>query len=49
MRWVMGKVDAFGNVALEAGVASLEKLLLVVVGAADNVDSLLSSSGLRKC
>lgn len=43
---VLDKFDALGDVALEAVIASLEELLLVVVGAADDVDSLLSTAWL---
>jgi hypothetical protein len=46
-RRVLGELDALGDVALQAVVASLEKLLLVVVGTADNVDSLLGTAGAK--
>jgi hypothetical protein len=44
----MDEFDALGDVALEAVVTSLEKLILVVVSAADNVNSLLGTVGLYK-
>lgn len=37
----MDEVDTFGDVALETGVGSFEQLLLVLIGAADNVDNIL--------
>ena len=39
----LGELNTLGNVALEAGVASLEKLLLSSVGRSDNVLSLLDT------
>jgi hypothetical protein len=44
----MDEFDALGDVALEAIVTSLEKLLLVIVGAADDVNRLLGTVGLYK-
>jgi hypothetical protein len=46
-RRVLGEVDALGDVAFQAVVASLEQLLLVVVDAADDVDGLLSTAGAK--
>lgn len=46
LRRVLDELDTLDNVALEAGVASLEKLLLVFVGAWDDVDGLFCSLGL---
>jgi len=46
-RRVLGELDALGDVALQAVVASLEQLLLVVVGAADNVNGLLRTAGAK--
>src|SRR5690349_936982 len=43
-RRVLGELDALGDVALQAVVASLEQLLLVVVGTADDVDGLLGTA-----
>jgi len=43
---VLDELDALGDVATKALVASLEKLLLVVVCAADDVDGLLGTAGL---
>lgn len=43
---VRNEFDALGDVAVEAVVAGLEKLLLMVVGAADHVDGLLGTRGL---
>ena len=45
-RGVLDELDTLGDVALEALVAGLEQLLLVVVCAADNVDRLLGTVGL---
>jgi hypothetical protein len=45
-RHLGNKLDTLGDVTLEAVVTSLEKLLLVVVRAADNVDRLLGTAGL---
>ena len=42
---VLGELDALRDVALQAVVASLEQLLLVVVGAADDIDGLLGTAG----
>jgi hypothetical protein len=44
-RGVLGKLDSLRDVALETIVASLEKLLLCLVGAADDIDGLLSTAG----
>ena len=44
-RRVLGELDALGDVALQAVVASLKQLLLVVVGAADDIDGLLGTAG----
>lgn len=41
------ELDALADVALQAVVAGLEKLLLLVVGAADNVDGLLGTVGAK--
>jgi hypothetical protein len=46
-RRVLGELNALGNVALEAVVAGLEELLLVVVGAADDIDGLLGTAGAK--
>lgn len=46
-RGILGELNALGDVALQAVVASLEQLLLVLVGAADNVNSLLGSAGAK--
>lgn len=46
-RRVLGELDALGDVALQAVVASLEQLLLVVVGAADDVNGLLGTAGAK--
>ena len=40
---VRDEFDALADVALQAIVAGLEKLLLLVIGAADNVDGLLGT------
>lgn len=45
-RRALDKLDALGDVALEAIIGDLEKLLLVVIGAADNVNGLLSTGRL---
>ena len=42
----LDEFDTLGNVALEAFVASLEELLLMVVGTADDVDGLFGAVGL---
>lgn len=44
---VLGELNALGDVALEAIVAGLEKLLLVVIGTADDIDSLLGTTGAK--
>lgn len=44
----MDKFNALGDVALEPVVTGLEELLLVVVGAADDVNGLLGTAGLYK-
>lgn len=44
--WVVDKVNALLNVALEILVASFQELLLLVIGLADNVDGLLSTARL---
>jgi hypothetical protein len=44
---VVDKLDALGDVTLEAIVACLEELLLVVICAADNVDGLLGAVGAK--
>lgn len=44
---LLSKLDALGNVALQALVGFLEKLLLIVIGAADNIDSFLSTVGAK--
>ena len=41
--WALNEFDTFADVALEAGVACLEQLLLVVIGACDDVVDLLCS------
>ena len=46
-RRVLGELDALGDVALQAVVASLEQLLLVLVGAADDVNGLLGTAGAK--
>jgi hypothetical protein len=46
---VQDELDTLGDVALEIRVASLEELLLVFVGAADDIDGLLSTAGLWSC
>lgn len=38
--WVLDELDALLDIAMEAIVAGLEKLLLVVVRGADDVDGL---------
>jgi hypothetical protein len=43
---VLDELDTLGDVALETSVACLEELLLVVVGAADYINGLLSTTGL---
>jgi hypothetical protein len=45
-RRVLDELDALADVTLQAIVAGLKKLLLLVVGAADNIDSLLGTVGL---
>jgi hypothetical protein len=45
-RRVLDELDALADVTLQAVVAGLEKLLLLVVGAADNIDSLFGTVGL---
>jgi hypothetical protein len=45
-RGVLDELNTLGNVALEAVVASLEQLLLVLVGAADNINGPLGTTGL---
>ena len=47
LRWVLNELDALGNVALQPGVSGLEELLLVVVGAADDIDGFLGTAGLQ--
>lgn len=42
------ELDALGNVTLQAIVASLQELLLVVVDVANNVNGLLGTTGLRR-
>ena len=42
----LGELDTLADVALEAGVASLEELLLVVVGGGDSVVGLGGTIGL---
>jgi hypothetical protein len=44
-RGILGKLNSLRDVALETIVASLEKLLLCLVGAADDIDGLLSTAG----
>ena len=48
LRRVLDELDALVNVLLQAGIGSLKKLLLVVVGAADNIDGLLNSARLQR-
>jgi len=45
-RWVLDELDTLADVTLEASIASLEELLLVCVGLADNVLGLLGAVGL---
>lgn len=49
LRRVLSKLNTLGDVALEAIVAGLEQLLLVLVGAADDVNRLLRTAGLGGC
>jgi hypothetical protein len=44
-RRVRDELDALGDVTTEALVAGLEELLLLLVGAANDVDSLLGTAG----
>jgi hypothetical protein len=46
---VLDEFDTLGDVALKDIVASREKLLLVFVGAADDIDGLFSTAGLWLC
>lgn len=41
--WALDELDTLADVALEASVTSLEQLLLVCVGAWDDVDGLLDT------
>ena len=45
---VRDELDALADVAIQAVVAGLEKLLLCIVGAADNVNGLLGTTGLSE-
>lgn len=45
--WVLDELDALGNVSFQAVIASLEELLLMFIGAADNVNGLLGAAGLN--
>jgi hypothetical protein len=47
LRRVLGELDTLRDVTLKAVIASLEELLLVVVGAADNIDRLLGTAGAK--
>lgn len=47
-RRVLDELDPFLDVTLEARDSSLDKLLLVGVGASENIDGFLCSLGLRK-
>ena len=47
-RRVLDELDPFLDVTLEARDGSLDKLLLVGVGASENIDGFLCSLGLRK-
>lgn len=46
LRRVENELSTLGDVALETAVASLEELLLVVIGLADDVNGLLGTRGL---
>jgi hypothetical protein len=46
---ILGKLNTLADIALEAIVASLEQLLLVVIGATDDVNRLLRTAGLNPC
>jgi hypothetical protein len=45
---VRDELDALADVALQAVVAGLEKLLLCIVGAANDINGLLGTSGLSR-
>jgi hypothetical protein len=47
LRRVLGKLNTLRDVTFEAIIASLEELLLVVVGAANDVDRLLGTAGTK--
>lgn len=43
---VVDELDTLGDVALQTGICGFEKLLLMVIGAANYVDDLLNTVGL---
>lgn len=47
--WVLDEADAGLDVGLETLDGFIEELLLIVVGTAENVDGLFSSTRLSRC